>query len=116
MVPSRPRSTRVSELPSLLLTLVATGAVRWAVDKIQSPSVEQSFGNSAALARELDIWEVNHEARYVVALVRPARYAQLASAGYRLEIDPLEFRLRNCLRPGDETPHGAAFRHDRGVM
>ncbi|MFN8178484.1 MAG: ATP-binding protein [bacterium] len=43
----------LAALPSLLLTLVATGAVRWAVDKIQSPSVEQSFGNSAALAREL---------------------------------------------------------------
>jgi carboxypeptidase T len=47
----------------------------------------------AALARELDIWEVNHEERYIVALVKPARYAALASAGYRLEIDSEQTRL-----------------------
>lgn len=31
---------------------------------------------------------------------------------YRLGIDPLEFRLRNCLRPGDLTPHGQALGDD----
>lgn len=40
-------------MPSLLLTLIATGAVRWAVEKIQSPSVEESFWSAAALSREL---------------------------------------------------------------
>jgi CO/xanthine dehydrogenase Mo-binding subunit len=25
---------------------------------------------------------------------------------FRLDMDPLDFRLRNCLRPGDETAHG----------
>jgi carboxypeptidase T len=49
----------------------------------------------ATLARELDIWEVNHEERYLVALVKPARYVQLVSAGYRLEIDPEQTRLLN---------------------
>ncbi len=31
---------------------------------------------------------------------------------YRLGIDPLEFRLRNCLRPGDVTPHGQQLGDD----
>ena len=43
----------LAAVPSLLLTLVAVGAVRWAVDKIQSPSVEESFWSGAALSREL---------------------------------------------------------------
>ena len=30
----------------------------------------------------------------------------------RLGIDPLEFRLRNCLRPGDVTPHGQRLGDD----
>jgi nitrogen fixation/metabolism regulation signal transduction histidine kinase len=43
----------LAAIPSLLLTLVATGAVRWAVDKIQSPSIEESFWSATALSREL---------------------------------------------------------------
>jgi CO/xanthine dehydrogenase Mo-binding subunit len=30
----------------------------------------------------------------------------------KLNIDPLEFRLRNCLRPGDTTPHGQPLGDD----
>jgi CO/xanthine dehydrogenase Mo-binding subunit len=30
----------------------------------------------------------------------------------KLGIDPLEFRLRNCLRPGDTTPHGQKLGDD----
>lgn len=68
-VPTRPRRSSIrfrrlesrlltsflllAAIPSLLLTLVATGAVRWAVEKIQSPSIEESFWNSATLSREL---------------------------------------------------------------
>ena len=31
---------------------------------------------------------------------------------YQLDMDPLEFRLRNCLRPGDTTPHGQPLGDD----
>jgi CO/xanthine dehydrogenase Mo-binding subunit len=31
---------------------------------------------------------------------------------YRLKIDPIDFRLRNCLRPGDTTPHGQKLGDD----
>jgi CO/xanthine dehydrogenase Mo-binding subunit len=31
---------------------------------------------------------------------------------YKLEMDPIEFRLRNCLRPGDTTPHGQVLGED----
>jgi CO/xanthine dehydrogenase Mo-binding subunit len=31
---------------------------------------------------------------------------------YRLGKDPLEFRLHNCLRPGDTTPHGQVLGED----
>lgn len=31
---------------------------------------------------------------------------------YRLEFDPIAFRLLNCLRPGDETPHGQRLGDD----
>ncbi len=30
----------------------------------------------------------------------------------RLGMDPLDFRLKNCLRPGDETPHGQRLGDD----
>ena len=43
----------LAAVPSLLLTLVATSVGRWAVDKIQSPSIEQSFRSSAAVSSEL---------------------------------------------------------------
>lgn len=31
---------------------------------------------------------------------------------YRLGMDPLDFRLKNCLRPGDTTPHGQRLGDD----
>jgi carboxypeptidase T len=43
--------------------------------------------NLDTLAKTLDIWEVNHEQAYLLALVSPERYLQLFQAGYRLEVD-----------------------------
>lgn len=34
---------------------------------------------------------------------------------YQLKLDPLEFRLRNCLRAGDTTPHGQALGEDAAL-
>ncbi len=34
----------------------------------------------------------------------------------RLGIDPIDFRLRNCLRPGDETPHGQRLGTDVALV
>jgi CO/xanthine dehydrogenase Mo-binding subunit len=31
---------------------------------------------------------------------------------FKLKMDPIEFRLRNCLRPGDTTPHGQKLGND----
>jgi CO/xanthine dehydrogenase Mo-binding subunit len=31
---------------------------------------------------------------------------------YELGLDPIDFRLRNCLRPGDTTPHGQPLSED----
>ena len=35
---------------------------------------------------------------------------------YQLEIDPLDFRLLNCLRPGDVTPHGQQLGDDVALV
>lgn len=45
--------------------------------------------NLDTLANTLDIWQVNHEQGYLVALVSPQQYQALSLAGYRLEIDPV---------------------------
>ena len=48
------------------------------------------FENQAELiqlASRLDIWEVNHEERYVVAYLNHTEYVELISAGYALVID-----------------------------
>jgi CO/xanthine dehydrogenase Mo-binding subunit len=34
----------------------------------------------------------------------------------RLGIDPIDFRLRNCLRPGDSTPHGQKLGDDVSLV
>lgn len=61
----------LAALPSLILTFVATGVVRWAVDKIQSPSIEQSFRSSAAVSSELHARLVR-DARSVLEALPPA--------------------------------------------
>jgi carboxypeptidase T len=53
--------------------------------------------NLDTLAKTLDIWEVNPEQAYLVALVSPERYAQLDQAGYRLEIDAVQTTELNQL-------------------
>ncbi len=40
-----------------------------------------------ALAAELDVWEVHHDAGYIVALVHPTQHQQLTESGYRVQID-----------------------------
>lgn len=39
------------------------------------------------LASYLDVWEVNHKAGYLVAMLSPEQYASLQLSGYRLVID-----------------------------
>jgi hypothetical protein len=39
------------------------------------------------LARELDIWEVDHAASFLVAMLTPGEYQSLRAAGYQIEID-----------------------------
>jgi CO/xanthine dehydrogenase Mo-binding subunit len=34
---------------------------------------------------------------------------------YRVDMDPLDFRLKNCLRVGDETPHGQLLTESVGL-
>lgn len=52
------------------------------------------------LAREIDIWEVNHAQGYLVAPLSPERYAALQQAGYRIEVDQAQTALLDRpLRP-----------------
>jgi hypothetical protein len=53
-------------------------------------------------AAELDILEAHRAEGCVVALLRPERYAQLLSAGYRVEIDQAKTDLVN--RPAQRLP------------
>jgi carboxypeptidase T len=58
------------------------------------------------LASQLDVWEVNHEAMYLMAMLSSTRYAQLSAAGYRLEIDTAKTELinqPNQMLPGQVT-------------
>ena len=55
------------------------------------------------LAGELDVWEVNHEEGYLVALLRPDQLTALLRARYRVEIDDAQTALldrRLQPRPG----------------
>lgn len=54
------------------------------------------------LASRLDVWEVNHEAMYVVAMLSSTRYAALTAAGYRIEIDTAKTELVN--KPNEYLP------------
>ncbi len=45
------------------------------------------------LAGELDVWQVAHEAGYLVALLRPDQFTGLRQAGYRVEIDEVRTAL-----------------------
>jgi PKD repeat protein len=68
------------------------------------------------LASYLDIWEVNHEAGYLVAMLSPEQYATLQQAGYRTVIDQAKtaslYQL-NVLLPGqglDSIPGYPCYR------
>jgi carboxypeptidase T len=54
------------------------------------------------LANRLDIWEVNHAAGYLLALLSPTEYERLAQAGYQLEIDPA--RTAEANQPLERLP------------
>jgi carboxypeptidase T len=58
--------------------------------------------NLDTLANTLDIWEVDHEQAYLVALVSADRYLQLFQAGYRLEIDAV--RTAELYQPHEPLP------------
>ena len=58
--------------------------------------------NLDMLAKSLDIWEVDHEQAYLLALVSPNRYLQLFQAGYRLEIDAV--RTAELNQPHEPLP------------
>jgi carboxypeptidase T len=58
--------------------------------------------NLDMLAKSLDIWEVDHEQAYLLALVSPDRYLQLFQAGYRLEIDAV--RTAELNQPHEPLP------------
>lgn len=45
------------------------------------------FDELNRLAGQLDVWDVQHEDGYLVALLRPEDYTQLVSSGYRVEVD-----------------------------
>ena len=55
------------------------------------PIVAQIYYNAKddlnAFAGSLDIWEVNHEAGFVIAMLSTEQFASLKQAGYRIVID-----------------------------
>jgi hypothetical protein len=63
----------------------------------EGPVVAQVFFADLAdlnrLARELDVWQVVHEAGYLVTLLRPDQFTALRKAGYREEIDEVQTAL-----------------------
>jgi hypothetical protein len=80
---------------------------------LQSESVSQTsivarvfFSNLdqlSWLAGRLDVWEVDHAARYLVAMLSPLDQHALIQAGYRFEIDPQKtarLNIQNTYLPG----------------
>jgi carboxypeptidase T len=58
------------------------------------------------LASSLDIWEVNHEAGYLVTMLSSKQYASLQLAGYHLEVDEDKTKLltqHSIALPGQGT-------------
>lgn len=86
---------RVLELLLLLLLLFLLGTfgrtLAMEASSRPGPVVAQIFFPDLEtlnrLARELDVWEVDHEAGYLLALLHPDQHAALLQAGYRVEID-----------------------------
>lgn len=67
------------------------------------------------LAGRLDVWEVDHNERYFVALLAPEQYAALVTAGYRVEIDAaktalLELGIRSTSQQTEGIPGFACYR------
>jgi uncharacterized membrane protein/murein tripeptide amidase MpaA len=100
---TNPRKEKESQMKKICIIFLATlvfslGLVGSALasrpvqqDLPEQPVVARVYFTSRAdldsLAAELDIWEVDHAAGYLVAMLSPEHYATLEAAGYRLEID-----------------------------
>jgi carboxypeptidase T len=65
----------------------------------RQPIVAQIYYNGMedlnALAASLDIWEVNHEAGFVIAMLSTEQFASLKQAGYHIIIDQAKTNLLN---------------------
>jgi len=86
------RKSALIQLPLLLFLLgTLTHALAMDPPSRQGPVVAQIFFPDQEtlnrLARELDIWEVDHEAGRLLALLHPDQQVALLRAGYRMEID-----------------------------
>ena len=76
----------------------------------RQPIVAQIYFNRIdhlnALANSLDIWEVDREAGFIIALLSTAQFASLKQAGYRIVIDQTKTDFLNqpvSPLPGQET-------------
>lgn len=81
---------------TLLMLTFGSASISTAQDDSSTPTpgeplVARVFFTGQAdlnrLATRLDVWEVDHTAGYLVALLSPDQYAGLQQAGYRVEID-----------------------------
>ena len=101
-------ATRLFNFLLIFIMLISTGTTVLAKDQAAAPATDELptspvvarvyFANGDdlnRLASTLDIWEVNHEAGYLVALLSPTRYASLHQAGYRVIIDQAKTDLLN---------------------
>lgn len=80
VVARTPQETESGDLPQTPVVVRLTYA-----DETADPAEAQAGLNE--LAAWLDIWEVDPEARTLLALVSPDEYAFLVASGYSLEID-----------------------------
>jgi len=78
--------------------------------QVETPVVAQVYYNSSEdlsqLASYLDIWEVNHEAGFVIAMLSTEQCASLKQAGYRIVVDQAKTDFLNqplSPLPGQET-------------
>ena len=56
----------------------------------------------AALTQRLDVWEVNHEQGYLIALLSPVQYQELQQSGYAITVDAGKTEL--LFRPNQNLP------------
>src|SRR3990170_284697 len=95
-MPSMSNKTRLVTLTLILILITTTASSALAsrpgaTATIEGPVGARVYFASQAdlnlLATRLDVWEVEHAAGYLVALLRPGETTTLRQAGYRVEID-----------------------------